>query len=92
MLTKAVATNAKFLISLQWWTWLVETGILPDSNFIQPVPHITFASGSSDVEWLKKRVQALTKLPSFAATEYVRACSTGTPCSPRLSASRDHVW
>ena len=60
------------------------SGILPDSNFIQPVPHITFASGESDVEWLKKRVAALTKLPSFAATEYVYVRAV-------VSASRDHV-
>lgn len=67
---KAVATNAKFLISLQWWTWLVEVGVLPDASFIQPVPHITFAHGDDGVSWLKKRVAALAKLPSFAATEY----------------------
>ena len=41
-ISKAVAVNAKFLISLQWWSWLVEKGVLPDGSFIQPAPHRPF--------------------------------------------------
>ena len=69
-ITKAVAVNQKFLVSLQWWTWLVEKGVLPDGSFIQPAPHITFVHGEENTGWLKKRVARLTKLPTFAATEY----------------------
>lgn len=69
-ISKAIAVNSKFLVSLQWWTWLVEKGVLPDASFIQPAPHITFAHGEDSVAWLKRRVEKLSKLPSFAATEY----------------------
>ena len=69
-ISKAVAVNQKFLVSLQWWTWLVEKGVLPDGSFIQPAPHITFVHGEENREWLKKRVAKLSKLPTFAATEY----------------------
>ena len=27
--SKAIAVNGKFLMSVQWWTWLVEKGVLP---------------------------------------------------------------
>eukprot|EP01052_Picozoa_sp_SAG31_P000489 SAG31_NODE_14_length_37953_cov_109.719660_23_plen_226_part_00 len=69
-ISKAVATNEKFLVSLQMWTWLVEAGVLPDATFIQPVPHITFVHGEDGIDWLRKRVEKLSKLPSFAATQY----------------------
>jgi len=67
---KAVEVNQKFMTSLAFWSWLVEKGILPDGTFIQPAPHILFVHGESGVSWLKKRVEKLTKLPAFAATEY----------------------
>lgn len=67
---KAVATNQKFMISLAFWSWLVEMGILPDGTFIQPAPHILFVHDEAGRDWLRKRVEKLKKLPAFAATEY----------------------
>ena len=67
---KAVATNQKFMISLAFWSWLVEMGIIPDGAFIQPAPHILFVHDEDGRNWLRKRVEKLTKLPAFAATEY----------------------
>jgi malate dehydrogenase (quinone) len=64
---KAVATNEKFMTSLAWWSWLVEKGILQDGAFIQPAPHILFVHGDKGVDWLRKRVDKLRKLPAFAA-------------------------
>jgi malate dehydrogenase (quinone) len=68
---KAVAVNQKFMTSLAFWSWLVEKGILQDGAFIQPAPHILFVHGQKGVDWLRERVEKLTKLPAFAA---VRAC------------------
>ena len=68
-ISKAIAVNAKFLVSLQFWTYLVERGVLPDGSFIQPAPHLTFVHGDAGVDWLRKRVAKLKVLPSFAATE-----------------------
>merc|ERR1719409_681637 len=58
-ISKAVAVNQKFLIGLQWWTWLVQKGVLPDASFIQPAPHITFVHGEANVQWLRKRYDKL---------------------------------
>ena len=66
---KARAVNEKFMVSLSWWSWLVEKGLLPDGSFIQAAPHILFAHGEDGVSWLKQRVEKLRKLPSFAPTE-----------------------
>mmetsp|Transcript_28426 Transcript_28426/g.55396 ORF Transcript_28426/g.55396 Transcript_28426/m.55396 type:complete len:681 (+) Transcript_28426:59-2101(+) len=67
---KAVAVNQKFMISLAFWSWLVEMGILPDGSFIQPAPHILFVHDEDGRSWLKERVEKLKHLPAFAATEY----------------------
>ena len=58
-ISKAIAVNAKFLVSLQFWTYLVERGVLPDGSFIQPAPHLTFVHGDAGVDWLRKRVAKL---------------------------------
>jgi len=98
-ISKAVDVNHKFLVGLQWWTWLVEKGVLPDASFIQPAPHITFVQGEKDVEWLRKRVEALKHLPSFAEMEYTEdfykikewvplLCSGRVPGGERIACAR----
>lgn len=59
--SSAVAINQKFLVGVQWWCWLAEKGILPDTAFIQPANHCTFVHGDDNIHWLKKRVEALKK-------------------------------
>lgn len=90
-ISKARAVNQKFNVSLSFWSWLVEKGLLPDGSFIQPAPHILFTHGADSVAWLRQRVEKLKKLPSFAATEYSEDFDTiqswvGLLCSgrPRL--------
>lgn len=93
---KAVATNQKFMISLAFWSWLVDMGILPDGSFIQPAPHILFVHDEAGKNWLKKRVEKLTKLPAFAATEYTEDYDTikkwvGLLCSGRPKEGGDPI-
>ena len=87
-ISKAKAVNGKFNVSLSFWSWLVEKGLLPDGSFIQPAPHILFVHGATGVAWLRQRVEKLKKLPSFAATEYSEDFDTiqswvGLLCSGR---------
>lgn len=86
-ISKARAVNAKFNVSLSFWSWLVEKGLLADGSFTQPAPHILFTHGEG-VAWLRERVEKLSKLPSFAATEYTEDFDTirswaGLLCSGR---------
>ena len=87
-ISKAVTVNQKFNVSLSFWSWLVDKGLLPDGSFIQPAPHILFTHGADGVSWLRQRVEKLKHLPSFAATEYSEDYDTikkwaGLLCSGR---------
>lgn len=69
--TKAIEVNEQFQISKQFWTYLVEKGLIdnPD-NFIMPLPHISFVQGEDDVKYLRKRFEALVDNPLFEGMEY----------------------
>jgi malate dehydrogenase (quinone) len=68
---KAVSINEQFQVSRQLWSHLVETGILPEpEKFINPTPHMTFVRGKANVEYLRKRYDALKDLPLFQGMEY----------------------
>lgn len=69
-ITKAVKINEQFQLSKQYWSYLVKQGILDNpSDFIQNVPHLSFVEGEKDVEFLKKRVEALVENPLFEGME-----------------------
>lgn len=69
--TKAIAVNEQFQISKQFWTYLVEKGLIKDpDNFIMSLPHISFVHGEDDVDYLKKRFEALSDNPLFAGMEF----------------------
>lgn len=68
---KAFAINAAFEKSLQFWSYLVEQGQLPDpQNFINNVPHQSFVMGEENVAFLRKRFEALSATPQFSEMEY----------------------
>lgn len=69
--TKAIAINEQFQVSRQFWATLVQQGILgaPES-FIRTVPHMTFVRGDKDVDYLKRRHEALKDQPLFAGLQY----------------------
>jgi len=59
-ISRALAINASFEVSLQFWSSLVEKGVLPaPKNFINAVPHLSFVWGDDDVAFLRKRYAAL---------------------------------
>ena len=69
--SKAIAINEQFQQSRQFWSSLVEQGVLDEpSTFINSTPHMTFVRGEKDVAFLKKRYEALKDEPLFAGIEY----------------------
>ena len=67
----AVKVNEQFQISRQFWSYLVGKDLLPDPRaFINPVPHMSFVWGEKNVEYLRKRHEALKDHPLFAGMEY----------------------
>lgn len=68
---KAIKIAEQFEISKQFWTYLLDKGLIKDpQNFIRKVPHMSFVWGAENVEYLKKRQQALTKHHFFKGMEY----------------------
>ena len=69
--SSAVKVNEQFQISRQFWSHLVRKRLLPDPQaFINPVPHMSFVWGEGNVEYLRKRHEALRDHPLFAGMEY----------------------
>jgi malate dehydrogenase (quinone) len=69
--SKAVAINEQFQVSRQLWSFLIEQGVIDDpETFINPTPHMTFVKGDDNVEYLRKRYEALSHEPLFAGIEY----------------------
>lgn len=63
---KALAVNEKFQVSRQFWSFLIENGQLQDPDeFIHSVPHVSFAQGRDQIDYLRKRFEALRKHPLF---------------------------
>jgi len=68
---RALEINAAFEMSLQFWSHLVEQGLLPaPGKFINPVYHQSFVRGAENVAFLRKRYQAMHKHHLFEEMEY----------------------
>ena len=68
---KAIAINEQFQQSRQFWSSLVERGVLDEpKTFINTAPHMTFVRGEKDVEYLRNRYEVLKKEPLFAGIEF----------------------
>ncbi|WP_243226135.1 malate dehydrogenase (quinone) [Microbacterium sp. CIAB417] len=68
---KAVSINEQFQQSRQFWSSLVDKGVLDaPSTFINATPHMTFVRGEKDVAYLKERYEVLKQQPLFEGIEY----------------------
>lgn len=65
-ITKALKISEAYEVSRQFWSYLVQKGILKNPEiFIHSIPHISFVWGKENVAFLKKRHEALTKKSLF---------------------------
>jgi len=68
---KAVQIAEHFEVSKQFWSYLVTKGLVSDPcNFIRNIPHMSFVWGKKNVEYLKKRYDALTQCDLFSDMQY----------------------
>ncbi|GGI43091.1 malate dehydrogenase (quinone) [Mammaliicoccus stepanovicii] len=68
---KAKEINEQFEISKQFWSYLVKNKAIENpSEFIRPLPHISFVSGMRNVDFLKRRYEALKSLDMFEGLTY----------------------
>ena len=68
---KAVKIIESFEISKQFWAYLVRHCYFGSpKDFINQVPHMSFVEGQEDVEYLRKRFEALQKCHLFEGMEF----------------------
>lgn len=70
-ISKAIKINEQFQVSMQFWSYLVNSKLISNPNdFIMPLPHMSLVQGEKDVEFLKKRFEALSNNPLFQGMEF----------------------
>jgi malate dehydrogenase (quinone) len=70
-ISKADKIAEQFELSKQFWASLVQEGRLPEpENFIRTIPHMSFVWGAANVEYLRKRHEALVASPLFKGMEF----------------------
>ena len=70
-ISKAIKIIESFEISKQFWAYLVRHCYFGSpKDFINQVPHMSFVEGQEDVEYLRKRFEALQKCHLFEGMEF----------------------
>ncbi|MFE7801232.1 malate dehydrogenase (quinone) [Nocardia sp. NPDC057440] len=88
--SKAIDINERFQVSRQFWAYGVENGLLSDpSGFINPIPHVSFVHGADDVQYLRKRYEALSRHPLFEGMEYIDTPEEFSRRLPLMAKGRD---
>ena len=87
---KAVKIAESFEVSRQFWSFLVDRGFLKDpENFIRRTPHLSFVWGEKNVEYLKKRYEAMQHSPLFAEMSYSEDTQQLSEWMPLVMEGRD---
>lgn len=69
--SKAVKIAVSFEESKQFWAYLVEHNIVnPPSSFVHAIPHASFVWGEKNVDYLRKRHEALTACHLFKGMQF----------------------
>ncbi|MDX8342668.1 malate:quinone oxidoreductase [Rossellomorea sp. YZS02] len=70
-ISKAIKVNEQFQLSRQFWSYLVNRNFIgKPQDFIMPIPHMSMVQGEENVEFLKKRLEALSASPLFEGMEF----------------------
>ena len=70
-ISKAIRINEQFQVSMQFWSYLVERGLIKNpKDFIMPLPHMSMVQGEQNVSFLKRRYEALVDNPLFEGMQF----------------------
>ncbi|WP_240375234.1 malate:quinone oxidoreductase [Bacillus piscicola] len=70
-ITKAININEQFQLSRQFWSYLVNRDMIGrPQDFIMPLPHLSYVHGEENVNFLKRRFEALSHNHLFQGMEY----------------------
>lgn len=89
-ISKALAINSAFEVSLQFWSYLVERGILAEpGRFLTPVPHLSFVWGDANVRFLRTRHGRLSETAMFRDMRYTEDPALLTEWMPLVMEARE---
>lgn len=87
---RALAINASFEVTLQFWSYLVEQKILPEPpSFINPTPHQSFVWGDKDADFLRRRHALLSAHHLFADMQFSDSSAQINDWMPLVMNQRD---
>jgi malate dehydrogenase (quinone) len=88
--TKALEINEAFMISRQFWSAQVKSGVLKNPHaFINSTAHMSFVWGDKNVDYLSRRYQALQKTVLFQGMKFSTDHKQIEQWSPLIMEGRD---
>ncbi|MDU4091849.1 MAG: malate:quinone oxidoreductase [Pantoea sp.] len=89
-ISKAIDINESFQVSRQFWAALVQKGVLHNPrSFINTTPHMSLVFGDDNVNFLRKRYEALQKSTLFRGMEYSEDAAQIAQWVPLMMQGRD---
>ena len=88
--SKAIKIFESFEESKEFWSYLVKKNLVPDPTiFIHSVPHMSFVKGEKDIQYLKKRFEAMQQFHLFDEMEFTEDRSLIQQWVPLVMEGRD---
>ena len=98
-IAKAINVNEQFQVSKQFWSYLVNKNLISNpQDFIMPLPHLSMVQGEENVQFLKRRYEAMKQNPLFQDMEFSEDPETlkkwiplimnNRPASDRIAATK----
>lgn len=89
-ISKAIKVCTQFEKSKQFWSFLINHNLMDNpKDFIHPVPHHSWVEGEHNVEFLKRRVEEMTKHPMFKGMQFSNDISEMTKWFPLMMDGRN---
>ena len=88
-ISKAVKINEQFHTSREFWNHLLTAGLMEGTDFINVTPHMTFVRGAENVDFLRRRFDALSAHPLFGDMEFSSDPEVIGQWTPLMTQDRD---
>ncbi|MDB5196810.1 MAG: malate:quinone oxidoreductase [Flaviaesturariibacter sp.] len=91
-ISKAIKIAESFEVSKQFWAYLVSNNIIqPPGSFIHSIPHCSFVWGDKNVDYLRKRHEALQTSPLFRSMQFSTDSAQIRDWMPLVMEGRDEA-
>ena len=89
-ISKAINVNEQFQVSLQFWSYLVKQQLIKNpEDFIMPLPHMSMVQGEENIDYLKRRFEAMKENPLFKNMKFADDAETLKEWIPLMMQNRD---